>query len=450
MTAIRRILLVDDDEIMRDSCRQILSKDGYNVKIARDGIEGFNILKEDSFDLVLLDLKMPGMSGLEVLKRIKENDPETVVIVVTGFATVESAVEAMKLGAYDFLPKPFTPAEFRMIINRALKMRGLTLENIYLHGEIKRGRERDTIIGQSDAIQKVIQSVKKIGPTDSTVLITGESGTGKELIARAIHYNSNRKDKSIITVDCCSLVESLFESELFGHVKGSFTGATATKHGRFELANGGSIFFDEIGNIGTNIQAKLLRAIQEREITKVGSNKAIQVDVRIIAATNQNLIKSVEDRTFRDDLYYRLSVVPIHLPPLRERKEDILPLADYFIEKYVKKRGKNIKGFTEQARQTLLNYDWPGNVRELENAIERAIVLTDNDYIQAFDLFHFGLAASKDTHSNANIPTRLEDVEKEHILKILTRFNRHRIKTAEALGIDRKTLRIKMKKYGIE
>ncbi len=450
MTAAQRILIIDDDEIMRDSCSQILLKEGYLVKVAKDGLDGLNVMKEESFDLVLLDLKMPVLGGMEVLKRIKEIDAEIVVIVVTGFATVESAVEAMKLGAYDFLPKPFTSAEFRLIINRALEKRRLALENMLLHGEIKKGRERDTIVGQSDVMLKVIQAVKKIGPTDSTVLITGESGTGKELVARAIHANSNRKDKPFITVDCCSLVESLFESELFGHVRGSFTGATATKHGRFELANGGSILFDEIGNISTNIQAKLLRAIQEREITKVGSNKPVQVDVRIIAATNQDLKKSVDEKTFRDDLYYRLSVVPIHLPPLRERREDILLLADYFVEKYVKKRGKNVKGFDEQAKKILCNYNWPGNVRELENAIERAIVLTDNDYIQTFDLFHFDMTAASATMGNDNSLTRLEDVERDHILKILRKFNYHRNKTAEALGIDRKTLRLKMKKYGIE
>lgn len=446
MSIPANILVIDDEETMRDSCRQILSGIKCNVKVAETGNVGLDLMKKEFFDIVILDLKMPGLSGMEVLKKIKENNPETIVIVITGYATVNSAVEAMKGGAYDFLPKPFTPEELRVIIKRAIEKRKLTLENIYLQRELKTSLESDIIIGKSKVMHEINELVKKVGPTGSTVLITGESGTGKELVARAIHTNSMRKTMPFVTVDCSTLVENLFESELFGHVKGSFTGATATKHGRLELANNGTVFFDEISNISMNVQAKLLRAIQEREITKVGSTQAIKIDIRIIAATNKNLQQAVKEGTFREDLFYRLSVVPIHLPPLRERKDDIPLLADYFLKKYNTKRRKSIKGISEHAMKALINYDWPGNVRELENAIERAVVLTDNEFVAPSDLHYYGLSIEVETFKEKTIV----DIEKEHIEKTLKMFNGHKIKTAEALGIDRKTLRLKMKKYGID
>lgn len=449
MTVVPNILVIDDEEPVRDTCEQILSKDNCRVKVAGKGDEGLQIMKEESFDIILLDLKMPGLSGVEVLERIKENSPETIVIVITGYPSVESAVQTMKLGAYDYIPKPFTPDELRIVVRRALEKRELVLENIYLKRKHKEELEPD-IIGQSEGLQKIVQLAKKVGPTDSTVLITGESGTGKELIAKVIRNCSSRRDKPFITVDCGSLVESLFESELFGHVKGSFTGATATKHGRFELANGGTIFFDEIGNISTSIQAKLLRAIQEGEVTKVGSTQVIRVDVRIIAATNQDLVELVDEGRFRDDLFYRLSVVPINLPPLRERPEDIPVLADYFLEVYSRKRKKNVQGISKEAMEALTRYRWPGNVRELENAIERAVVLTESNVIQPADLLYYGLSATKVSSPGIERPLRLEDMEKEHILSSLKMHNGHRSMTAQSLGIDRKTLRMKMKRYGIE
>jgi DNA-binding NtrC family response regulator len=392
---------------------------------------------------------MPGLDGMDVLNDIKGNDPETIVIVITGYASIESAVEVMKKGAYDFVPKPFTPDSLRMIVKRALEKRELTLENVLLRAEFKENFSPKVIIGQSEPMKKVEDLVLKVSPTDSTVLISGESGTGKELVARAIHHYSRRKDKPFVVVDCGSLVENLFESELFGHVKGSFTDASETKYGRFELANGGTLFFDEIGNISMNIQIKLLRVLQEREITKVGSSRVIKVDVRIIAATNKDLQKAVKEGSFREDLFYRLSVVPITVPPLWERREDIPLLANHFLKKYNKKRKKNVRAISDIAMKALIEYDWPGNVRELENAVERAVVLTENEVIEPKDLFYYGLAVETHPQSNTNKIQRLIDVEKEHIIKTFTMFNNQIGKTAESLGIDRKTLRLKLKKYGI-
>ena len=450
MSSRANILIIDDEETMRDSCRQTLSRDGHRVEAAEDGSKGLALLEAESFDLVILDLKMPGLSGMDVLKRIKEDDPESVVIVITGYATIESAVEAIKSGAYDFIPKPFTPDSLRAIVKRALDKRELVLENVLLRSELKASLGPEVIIGQSKSMKKVEELVQKVGPTDTTVLISGESGTGKELVARAIHRCSSRKDKPFVAVDCGSLVENLFESELFGHVKGSFTGATATKYGRFELANGGTLFFDEIGNIGINIQTKLLRVIQEREITKVGSSQVVKVDVRIVAATNMDLQKGIEAGTFREDLFYRLSVVPISLPPLRQRKDDIPFLANYFLKKYNKKRKKDVTAISDRAMKALFEYDWPGNVRELENAIERAVVLAEDEVVRSSDLLYYGLSVEKPSSVGSGTSQRLVDVEKEHIAKTLKMLNGHKGKTAERLGIDRKTLRLKLKKYGIE
>jgi len=444
------ILVIDDEESIRDSCRQTLVRKASRVEVATDGLTGLEILEKEAFDLVILDLKMPGLSGMEVLNKIRQEYPEMVVVVITGYATVESAVEAMRSGAYDFLPKPFTPETLRAIVGRALDRRGLALENILLRSELEASIGPEVIVGQSKPMRKIEAIVRKVSPTDTTVLISGESGTGKELVARAIHRHSNRKDKPFVVVDCGSLVESLFESELFGHVKGSFTSATATKYGRLELANGGTVFFDEVGNISMNIQTRLLRVLQEREITKVGSAQIIKVDVRVVAATNRNLQKATQAGTFREDLFYRLSVVPITLPPLRERKDDIPPLANYFLKRYNQKRKKNVRAVSAQAMKALVEYDWPGNVRELENAIERAVVLTENDTIEPSDLLYYELNAAKLPNSDVNRLRRLTDVEKEHIARTLEMFDGHKGKTAKWLGIDRKTLRLKLRRYAIE
>lgn len=443
------ILVIDDDEAIRDLCQQVFSRDGNRVVAAEDGLIGLTRFKKESFDLIILDFKMPGLGGMDVLNEIKGDDPEAIVIVITGYSTIESAVEAMKNGAYDFVPKPFTPDSLRLIARRALEKKKLALENILLRAEVKENLGPKVIIGKSESMKKVEDLVLKVSPTDSTVLISGDSGTGKELVARAIHHYSRRKDKPFVVVDCGSLVENLFESELFGHVKGSFTGASETKYGRFELANEGTLFFDEIGNISMNIQIKLLRVIQEREITKVGSGQVIKADVRIIAATNKDLQKAVKERTFREDLFYRLSVVPITIPPLRERRKDIPLLANNFLKKYNRMRKKNVKVISDEAMKALVEYDWPGNVRELENAIERGVVLTESEVIEPKDLSYYGLSVDTSSQSNTTKTRSLIDVEREHIIKTLKMFNNQIGRAAEALGIDRKTLRLKLKKYGI-
>ena len=333
-----KILVVDDEESMREGCVQVLAEEGYKALAAETGEHGLKMAREESFDLVILDLRMPGLCGLEVLKKLRDDDPDIIVIVITGYVTIDSAVEAMKQGAYDFLPKPFSPEVLVEIVKRGWEKRRLVLENVCLHRELNGRIGQDTIIGQSVAMRKVAELVNKVASTDSTVLISGETGTGKELVANATHRASDRRNKPFVVVDCGALVETLFESELFGHVKGAFTGAIETKHGKFELANGGTIFLDEIANVGSSIQAKLLRVIQEREVVKVGSSQRVEVDVRIIAATNKDRTQEVRGGRFREDLFYRLSVVPIHLPPLRERAGDIPILAGYFLKQFSEKK----------------------------------------------------------------------------------------------------------------
>jgi DNA-binding NtrC family response regulator len=445
------ILVIDDEEAIRDACSQVLKKEGYSVKTAEDGIEGLRLFRTEFFHAVLLDLKLPGMDGMEILSLIKEEQPKTQVIIITGFASIDSAVEAMQRGASDYLPKPFTPEQLRLITEKALDSRKILIENIYLREELKKHIPFDMVIGKSKMMEKVLDIVKRISSSDSTVLITGESGTGKEILAREIHNHCPRREAPFVVVDCGALVETLFESELFGHIKGSFTGAYETKHGRFEVANRGTIFLDEISNISMNIQAKLLRVIQEREITRVGSTKPIKVDVRILAATNENLADLVTKEKFREDLFYRLSVVPINLPPLRERKEDIPFFIDHFVKKYSRKARKKISGISPQAKKTLMEYDWPGNIRELENTIERAVVLSRGDKIEFEDLVYHGISAG----SSLLLPVggkykALEDIEKEYIKIILQAKHGNKSQTAKILGIDRKTLMAKIKKYKIQ
>ena len=446
------ILVIDDEEAMRDSCRQALSLEGNRIEVAEDGVRGLAMLERESFDLVILDLKMPGLSGMEVLKKIKEQDTEIVVVVITGYATIEFAVEAMRIGAYDFIPKPFAPERLRVVVERAMEKRRLWLENVLLRTQLEDKYSEDVIIGQSKSMREVEGLIRQVAPTDSTVLISGETGTGKELAARAIHSQSNRKDRPFIVVDCGGLMESLFESELFGHIKGSFTGATETKHGRFEVADGGTLFLDEVGNISMNIQAKLLRALQEKEISRIGSSQVIKVDVRIVAATNKDLLKCVKEQTFREDLFYRLSVVPVVLPALRDRKEDVPLLANHFLIKYNTKRGKSIIAISDEAMKVLTEYDWPGNVRELENAIERAVVLKSSGVIEPADLWYYerGASGQRAPGPDADEVKSLAEAEREHIIRALRLFDGHIGKTSDALGIDRKTLRSKLKKYEVE
>lgn len=451
MTEKANILVIDDDEAIRDSCSQVFKKDGKTVKTAKDGLEGMKLFKKEFFHAVLLDLKLPGLDGMEVLSRIKEENPKTPVIIITGYASIESAVEAIKRGASDYLPKPFSPEQLRIIVNKALDRRKILLENIYLHEELEKKSELDMVVGKSKAMEKVLDIVRRISSSESTVLISGESGTGKELLAREIHNQGPRKKAPFVVVDCGALVETLFESELFGHIKGSFTGAHETKHGRFEVANGGTIFLDEISVISLNIQAKLLRVIQEREVTRVGSTKPIKVDVRILAATNENLEDLVRKGKFREDLFYRLSVVPLHLPPLRERKEDIPYLIEHFIQKYNKRARKRITRISTEVKKALVDYDWPGNIRELENTIERAVVLSKGAEIKIEDLMYHGISATPSL-----FPTfrgkyhTLGNIEKEYIRTVLLAEQGNKSKTAKILGIDRKTLWAKIKKYKIQ
>ncbi len=445
------ILIIDDDKVIQDSCSLILKKEGYEVHVAGDGEKGLLAFKKKLFHVILLDLKMPRMDGMQVLAKIKEESPETPVIIITGYASIESAVEAMKQGAFEYLTKPFTPEELRISINKALKSRKVFFESLYLRDELRKKTEFDMVVGKSKAMEKVLDIVRRVSPSDSTVLITGESGTGKELIAREIHSHSLRRNAPFVVVDCGALVETLFESELFGHVKGSFTGAHVTKHGRFEVANGGTIFLDEISNISLNIQAKLLRVIQEREVTRIGSSKPIKVDVRILAATHENLADCVNEGKFREDLFYRLSVVPLHLPSLRERKEDIPLLIDHFLNKYTGGARKQINSIKSDVLKALMQYDWPGNIRELENTIERAVVLSKNQEIGLEDLVYHGISAGSSLLRPIDGKYRsLEEVEKEYIKTVLQTYHGNRTQTAKVLGIDRKTLLAKIKKYRIE
>ena len=444
------ILVVDDDSIIRDGCTEIFKSEGYLATTAENGFQALKKIKQKNFDLIFTDLKMPGIGGMELLVEIKELLPQADMVVMTGYATVESAVEAMRLGVYDYVTKPFTPDTIRKILHNIINKRKLLYRYSAKKVALVYDENQDTIIGQSPRMLEIYELVHKVAPTDSTVLITGESGTGKELIAKAIHHNSLRRNKPLLAVDCGSLVETLFESELFGHIKGSFTGAIATKHGSFELANGGTFFFDEIGNISLNIQGKILRAIQEKEIKRVGDTKTIKVDVRVIAATNLDLRQSVGSGAFREDLFYRLSVIPIHLPSLRERKEDIVPLAEHFLNKYKQKRKLDLKGFDEETINAIINYDWPGNVRELENVIERAVIFEEGTYISVSSLpANIRKVAPKKAMTSSKIQT-LEEVERDHIERALTFTNWNRTQTAKLLGIDRKTLYDKIKKYHLE
>jgi DNA-binding NtrC family response regulator len=442
-----QILIIDDEETMRDSMHQVLIKEGYRIKEAKDGPEGLALFNQETYHVAFVDLKLPGMDGLEVLRQMKEASPETPIIIITGYGTIETAVEAIKLGAFDYMAKPFTPEELRVITQKALESRKMLFENIYLRSELLAKTEFEMVVGKSKAMKKVLDIVSRVSPTETTVLIMGESGTGKELIAREIHNHSLRHNAPFVVVDCGALVETLFESELFGHVKGSFTGAHETKHGRFEVADGGTIFFDEISNIGLNIQAKLLRVIQEREVTRIGSAKPIKVDIRILAATNENLAQAVAKGTFREDLFYRLSVVPIHLPPLRERKEDIPLLVEHFLLKYNKKAKKRIAGFSPRAIKALAEYDWPGNIRELENTIERTVVLSRGNGIDLEDLMYHGISAGSSVFGAVGGKFKsLEEMEKEYIKAVLKEYDGNKSRAAKILGIDRKTLWAKLKK----
>jgi len=442
-----QILVIDDDKALRDACYQILSRQGYQVELATGARQGLTLLERMSFDAILLDLVMPDLDGLEALKKVRALDPDVEVIIITGYGTIQSAVECIKAGAFHFLSKPFVPDDLRNLVTRALEKRRLDLENLYLRQELKAKDDRRVLVYESEPMVRIMDMVARVAPADSTVLITGESGTGKGLVAQKLHQLSQRARRPFITVDCGTLVETLFESELFGHVKGSFTGADANKIGKFELAQNGTLFFDEISNIGLEVQAKLLRAVEERKISKVGSHRVITVDVRIVAATNKDLARAIKDGTFREDLFYRLNVVLIQMPPLRERKSDIPLLVQHFLEKYNTRLRKDIRGISPEALDLLVRHDWPGNVRELENTVERLMVLSNGPYLEPADLAFAGTILTSHTDAAA---VSLKDLERNHILHILQSCDGHKSEAARALGIDRKTLREKLKRYNIE
>jgi putative PEP-CTERM system response regulator len=452
---VRSVLIVDDEVGTRESIKMILKND-YEVFLAKDAEEAFVQIKGHSPDVILLDIILPDIDGLKVLEKIKENDPEVVVIMITATKTVKTAVEAMKLGAYDYVTKPFDVDELRLIISRALSNQALEKEVKYLRKEIDKGFSFGNIIGKSKAMEDIFKVVRQIADSKSTVLIMGESGTGKELISRAIHYNSNRKNYPFVTINCAAIPETLIESELFGHERGAFTNAIEKKLGRFEIAHRGTIFLDEIGELSLNTQAKILRFLEEKEFNRVGGSKTIKVDVRLITATNRELNQLLRKGEFREDLYYRINVVPIVIPPLRERKEDIPLLLDHFIKKFNEENNKKVKGLSKETLERIMNYDWPGNVRELENLIERVVALTSNEIIQPSEL-PFSLTnmpkinGLKESVLNGKVSFSKaeEEFERDIILDALRRTNYVQSRAAETLGISRRILKYKMDKLGI-
>jgi DNA-binding NtrC family response regulator len=455
---MERVLIVEDKESMAQMLKETLTMEGYEVIIAEDGAEGIKTIKETKVDIVITDLKLPKKDGLEVLKESKEENPLIPVIVMTAFGSIETAVTAVKLGAYDFITKPFNTDHLLMLIKRSLENQRLITENILLKDKLAHQLGMPTIIGKSPLLLEVANNIQKVSSAKTSVLLLGESGTGKELFARAIHFLSPRKENPFIPINCAAIPRELLESELFGHEKGSFTGAGSRKLGKFELADKGTIFLDEIGEMDMSLQSKLLRTLQEGEIERVGGTKPIKVDVRIIAATNKNLEIEVANKRFREDLYYRLSVFPITVPPLRERKEDIPALVEHFISKYSAEMNTANKKIDPEALEKLKNYSWKGNVRELENVIERALILCDGDTITSE---HLRLAPpTHDTATLSGIPLdgTLEDAggaalriaETMRIKKALENTRGNKTKAAEQLKVSYKTLLTKIKDYGIE
>jgi two-component system response regulator PilR (NtrC family) len=451
-----KILVVDDEKSMRDFLSIMLNKEGYEVSTAGNGEDALRAVQAEIFDLVITDVKMPRMDGLEVLKMVKDVSPETVVLMITAFATTETAVEAMKLGAYDYITKPFKVEEIKLVIRKALEKRSLRKENILLRREMESRAGFENFIGKSPPMQSVFSLIRQVADTRSTVLITGESGTGKELVARAVHFNSSRKTGPFVTVNCGALPETLLESELFGYMKGAFTGAVSNKQGLFEAANGGTIFLDEISATTPALQIKLLRVLQEREFKRVGGTAEVKVDVRVIAASNKNLLNEVKSGAFREDLYYRLNVLPIQLPPLRERKEDIPPLVEFFLRKF--SGGREPKRMTPEAMKILINNRWPGNVRELENAVERLVILASGDTIR---LEHVPDTIRSEQPCSELIPSDipdggidlgmlLENAEKTLLRKALDKTGGVKTEAAKILGLSFRSFRHRLQKYGSE
>jgi len=444
-----KILIVDDDESHRQMLKAVLSEENCKITEAADGKEAVALSEKSSFDIILMDVRMSEMSGIDALKIIKTKRPDIPILLMTAYGTVKAAVEALKLGAIDYLTKPLDIQELKLAVKNAVK--NVKTEEVS-------DKDFPEIIGKSRKIKDILETVLRIAPTDATVLIYGESGTGKELIANAIHQKSKRHDKSFIKVNCAALTETLLESELFGHEKGAFTGAISKKEGRFELADKGTIFLDEIGDMSPATQAKVLRVLQEKEFERVGGTKTLKIDVRVIAATNKELDKEVKAGRFRDDLYYRLNVVTVHMPSLRERREDIIPLVNHFLRYYKEKNNKPIKGIYPEALGLLQNYNWPGNVRELENAIERAVIMSRGEYIAPSD-FPIAIQSALPSDSplskggqrgvDVDAGKSIKDVEKSLIVRTLNETKNNRTKAAGLLGITRRTLLNKIKEYKI-
>jgi two-component system response regulator HydG len=447
------VLVVDDDPAHRTMLRTLLTGWGYAIDESDDGSAAIERVHERAFDLIMMDIRMVKVSGLQALAEIKALNPAIPIIIMTAYSSVESAVEALKSGAYDYLTKPLDFDELRLVMERAMEHSHLREENRLLRETLGVHFDTQHIIGRSAPMMRLMETVAQVAPSEATVLITGESGTGKEMVAGAIHFNSPRKDGPFVKINCAAITETLLESELFGHEKGAFTGAHRQKEGRFRQAHGGSLFLDEISEMSLAMQVKLLRVLQEREITRVGGEEVIKVDVRIIAATNKDLAREIEVGRFREDLYYRLNVVALEMPPLRERREDIPLLAQHFLEALSKENRKNIKGFTPQAMDRLIKYDWPGNVRELMNAVERGVVLSRSPYLdeEVLSLISSDELSSQDISSgdglNADMP--LDEVEKATILKTLESAGGNKSEAARRLGITRRTLHKRLKLYGV-
>ena len=453
-----RILVADDEQSMREFLDIMLKKEGYKVSLASNGEEVAKLVENDLFDLVLMDIRMPKLDGISALKKIKANAPETVVIMITAYASADTAIKAMKEGAYDYITKPFKVEEIKLIIKNALEKKNLQKENILLKQAVKDRFHFGNIIGQSPKMVALYDLLEKVSPTKTNILITGESGTGKELVAKAIHYNSPRKDKPFVTLNCGAIPESLIESELFGHMKGAFTDAIATKKGLFEVADEGTIFLDEISELPLLMQVKLLRVLQDKEFKRVGGTEDIRVDVRIIAATNKELEEAVKEKRFREDLFYRLNVIQIKLPPLRDRREDIQTLADHFLKKYSQELSKNIMKISPEALQILLNYGYPGNVRELQNIIERAVALESSPDLTAHNLSSYlseqpllrkGPIDIEIPNEGVDLEKMVEDLERTLLLKALDKTKGIKKKAAELLHINFRSMRYRLEKYGL-
>ncbi len=447
-----RILVVDDESSHRQMIEAVLSAEGYEISQADDGQTAIVAVEDRFYDLVIMDIRMPKISGIEALKKIKAISPGIPIIIMTAYASVGTAVEALKAGAYDYLIKPLDIEELKILVAKALRFRQLEQENVYLKERLNDRFDFSKILGRSPAMNSLFETMALVAPSEATVLIVGDSGTGKELIASAVHQNSPRKDRPLIKVNCAALPETLLESELFGHEKGAFTGAIARKQGRFQLAHKSSIFLDEIAEMAPATQAKILRVLQEREFEPVGSSQTFKVDTRIIAATNKNLEEEIKAGRFREDLYYRINVVTLVVPPMRERREDIPLLADFFLKQYAEKNNRSIKGFTPRAVDLLMRYDWPGNVRELENVVERAVIMARGDMITPLEFPDVLQDLDEEAKASPLALTAgrsLKEVEKVMILRTLEETDGNRTHAARILGISRRTLQLKLKEYGI-